>query len=450
MRFKIRTKLLFAFLAMLIPVVALTGLAFYNQKLLHRELTKIKAAASESGHFSDLHFKIHTALMPPHDYLLTGDKKTRDIFKRDMGEVERLFNTIYEGGFCSQCHALPKKQMDENLRGMREGIEKIRLKGEEIFKIEHPVGSRKGSGLMADMDAIVAGLITKQMSSYKEIHGKMLSKALEESGWILNRYVVIMVFGHIVLIGLSFLLAYLSSGYIAGPLEKLYKGAESVATGNFDYKLDIRTGDEIEHLAKEFNFMEEKLRGFYNELEDRVRERTEALQKEKENAQRYLDIAAVMFVAVNADQQVTLINKKGCEVLGCDPEDIIGKNWFDNFIPERLRGEIKDVFNLLMEGRLQRNIEYYENPVLTRDGEERFIAWHNSVLTDEKGRITGTLSAGEDITGRKKAEEELRQRLDELERYQKVTVEREFRIRELRDEVNNLKTKIKEIEGGRQ
>lgn len=450
MRFKIRTKLLFAFLAMLIPVVALTGVAFYNQKLLHKEITRIKAAASESGHFSDLHFKIHTALTPPHDYLLTGNKKAKDTFKDNMGEVERLFNTIYEGGFCSQCHALPEKRLDENLRGIKEGIERIRLKGEEIFRIKDPVGSGNVSGLMADMDAIVAGLITKQMSGYKEIHGKMLSKTIEESGRILNRYVVIMVFGLMVLIGLSFLFAYLSSGYIAGPLEKLYKGAESVANGNFDYKLDIRTGDEIEQLAKEFNFMEEKLRGFYSELEDRIRERTEALQEEKERAQRYLDMAAVMFVAINVDQQVTLINKKGCEILGCDPEDIIGKNWSDNFIPERLRGEIKDVFNLLMEGRLQRNIEYYENPVLTRDGEERLIAWHNRVLTDEEGRITGTLSAGEDITGRKKAEEDLRQRLDELERYQKVTVAREFRIRELRDEVNNLKTKIKEIEGSKQ
>lgn len=191
--------------------------------------------------------------------------------------------------------------------------------------------------------------------------------------------------------------------------------------------------------------MEEKLRGFYNELEDKIRERTEALHEEKENAQRYLDIAAVMFVAINVDQQVTLINKKGCELLGCDPEDIVGKNWFDNFIPERLRGEIKDLFDLLMEGRLQRNIEYHENPVLTRDGEERFIAWHNRVLTDEKGKITGTLSAGEDITGRKKAEEDLRQRLDELERYQKVTVAREFRIRELRDRVKELESEIQDL-----
>jgi len=33
-----------------------------------------------------------------------------------------------------------------------------------------------------------------------------------------------------------------------------------------------------------------------------------------------------MLVAVDANQKVSLINKKGCEILGCKEEEIIGKN----------------------------------------------------------------------------------------------------------------------------
>jgi PAS domain S-box-containing protein len=44
---------------------------------------------------------------------------------------------------------------------------------------------------------------------------------------------------------------------------------------------------------------------------------------------------------------------------------------------------------------------------VTRAGEERLIAWHNTVLTDETGNIIGTLSSGEDITEHKPAEEAL-------------------------------------------
>jgi two-component system sensor histidine kinase UhpB len=134
----------------------------------------------------------------------------------------------------------------------------------------------------------------------------------------------------------------------------------------------------------------------------------ETLRKERDKAQRYLDIAGVMFVAINSDGNVTLINKKGCETLSCDEGEIIGKNWFDNFIPERLRDVVKPVSKKLLGGKLKA-AEYFENPILTKQGEERLIAWHNTILRDEKGNIIGHLSSGEDITERKKVEEALKE-----------------------------------------
>ncbi len=52
-------------------------------------------------------------------------------------------------------------------------------------------------------------------------------------------------------------------------------------------------------------------------------------------------------------------------------------------------------------------VEYYDNPVLTRSGEEKIIAWHNTVLKDDRGKNYATLSSGEDITERKAAEERI-------------------------------------------
>ena len=133
----------------------------------------------------------------------------------------------------------------------------------------------------------------------------------------------------------------------------------------------------------------------------------EKLQEERDKAQKYLDIAGVILIAINRDGNVTLINKKGCDILGYDEREIIGMNWFDNFIPERLRDIIKPVSEKLLAGKIE-PAEYFENPVLTRKGEERLIAWHNTILRDEKGTIVGHLSSGEDITERKRAEEALR------------------------------------------
>ena len=78
-------------------------------------------------------------------------------------------------------------------------------------------------------------------------------------------------------------------------------------------------------------------------------------------------------------------------------------NWFDNFVQEKIRTEVKTVFAKLITGD-NCLLEYYENPVLTKDGKERIIAWHNAMLRDETGKITGTLSSGEDITERKQGE----------------------------------------------
>ena len=147
-----------------------------------------------------------------------------------------------------------------------------------------------------------------------------------------------------------------------------------------------------------------------------ITERKQAEAKvvqERDRAQRYFDIAGVMLVVLANDQTVQRINKKGCEILGFAEGDIVGKNWFDSFVPERIRNELKDAFARLMAGEAKQ-FENYENPVQTRSGEERLIAWHNTVLKDD-GHIIATLSSGEDITERKRFEEILLRQKEELD-----------------------------------
>lgn len=130
------------------------------------------------------------------------------------------------------------------------------------------------------------------------------------------------------------------------------------------------------------------------------------LREEKNKAQQYLNIAGVIIVAINETGKVILINKKGCDVLGYKEKEIIGKNWFDLGVSEGAREERKESFLKVMAGE-KNEAEDYENTIVTKSGEERIIAWHNTTLTDEEGNIIGTLSSGEDITIRKQTEEEL-------------------------------------------
>lgn len=141
----------------------------------------------------------------------------------------------------------------------------------------------------------------------------------------------------------------------------------------------------------------------------------DTIRQERDTAQTYLDIAGVMFVALDSEGLVTLINKLGCKILGYEEEEIIGKNWFATFLPESLREQVGGTFRRLMAGEIEA-VEHYENPVLTKEGTERLIAWHNTLIKNPAGRIVGTLSSGEDITERKKAEQELQEAFAEIRR----------------------------------
>ncbi len=140
----------------------------------------------------------------------------------------------------------------------------------------------------------------------------------------------------------------------------------------------------------------------------------EAITREKETVQRYLDIAGVMFCALNRSGEIVLINKKGSKILGYRDNELIGKNWFDVCLPEYIQEKVRAVFALQLAGKLT-PVEFYENPVINQNGEERLIAFHNTLLYDENG-ISGVLFSGEDITEQRMTQNELlkNQKLESL------------------------------------
>lgn len=139
----------------------------------------------------------------------------------------------------------------------------------------------------------------------------------------------------------------------------------------------------------------------------------ETIRRERDKAQKYLDVAGVMLLVVGSDQEVKMINKKGCEILGYREDEIINKNWFDCFLPKHARKEAMKLFDRLIAGKIG-FAEYLESSIQNRQGEERIIAWHNADLVDEEGNVIGILSSGEDITERKQAEEKEREYLQNM------------------------------------
>ncbi|MHA1463613.1 MAG: PAS domain S-box protein [Candidatus Heimdallarchaeaceae archaeon] len=156
-------------------------------------------------------------------------------------------------------------------------------------------------------------------------------------------------------------------------------------------------------LAKSFSPMKDHVAVLFDDITEK-RETKVKLEKERMLLQQYLDIANVMLIVIDANEIVITINKRGCKILGYEKEEIIGKNWFENFIPKRRKAATRDVFKELMSGKLER-VDHLENFILTKEGEERCIEYNNTYILDEYGNITSILSSGQDITERKNAEQ---------------------------------------------
>lgn len=128
-----------------------------------------------------------------------------------------------------------------------------------------------------------------------------------------------------------------------------------------------------------------------------IKQAEELLIKDRNSIRRYFDYSGNIMVLLNIKGEVSFINSKGCKILGYSREEIIGKDWFDNFLPEQVRNEMRSVFTSLINNEPDLS-EHAEASILAKGGGERIISWHNAVIKNDKGEITSIFSSGEDIT----------------------------------------------------
>jgi two-component system, cell cycle sensor histidine kinase and response regulator CckA len=139
------------------------------------------------------------------------------------------------------------------------------------------------------------------------------------------------------------------------------------------------------------------------ELEHEIVERKEAealSRRERDRAQRYLDTADIILLALDLDERITLINRKGCDVLGWTEQELLGRDWPDACLPARLR----EVHRGRFLGVIRDDLSIMESLIVLKSGEERLIEWRTTLHRDDTGQVIGTLSSGADVTERRALE----------------------------------------------
>lgn len=145
------------------------------------------------------------------------------------------------------------------------------------------------------------------------------------------------------------------------------------------------------------------------------------LGNQRDFLQHILSTVETIIVALDQQGCVSMINRFGATLLEREESEILGKFWFSNFLrqPEGME-RVFPVFQSAMQGQIT-GADYFENDILAPSGQWRTIAWHTTYFRDGSGNIIGTLSAGSDISEKRRIEAELHARNAELQRAQTVS-----------------------------
>jgi signal transduction histidine kinase len=111
-----------------------------------------------------------------------------------------------------------------------------------------------------------------------------LSEALAPAYATLVRTAVLLAVGLVV----AALAALVLARRLLVPIRELQAGAARIGAGQRDHRIDIRSGDEFEELADEFNRMAEQLRDSYATLERKVEKRTRQLALASQHKSEFL------------------------------------------------------------------------------------------------------------------------------------------------------------------
>ena len=161
------------------------------------------------------------------------------------------------------------------------------------------------------------------------------------------------------------------------------------------------------------------------------KEMEKALQESKERFRNLTEITSDWIWEVDKDSCYTYISPKIYDILGYDPEEIIGKTPFDLMPPDEAN-RVSEIFNTLATS--QEPFDCLENINLHKDGHPVALETSGIPTFGSDGEFCGYRGIDRDITERKRIEEELRKAYDKLEyRVKERTKELEVKTRGLEE-----------------
>lgn len=253
MKHTIRKKLILI-TSLIVIFQLVTGIVFLQlyKSAMDRSAAVLTDALQKREAVEDLWFAIDRVIMPASDWIITINPKHKGAFPLLCEDVEKCIDKL-------ESIELTEEESDV-INIVKDQYIWIKELTKEIFNIPNPQGDLGAARLMKTIDYELRDLLINELRELNKLQDEKVNSAQAHANLAYKRF-NITIFGWIasIIIGGIFFIAFSSKHFIR-PIHKVQKGTEEVAKGDLDYRVAVRTGDEIEHLASAFNRMSEQLK----------------------------------------------------------------------------------------------------------------------------------------------------------------------------------------------
>lgn len=263
--------------------------------------------------------------------------------------------------------------------------------------------------------------------NYRGIRVIGVSKYMEKMDWVvlaekdvseafapithLRNYVIVV--GAISIVIIVIVASFLATG-ITMPIKILTEGTRRISSGDLNYKIEVKSRDEIGYLASSFNDMtsklkesETKLRVYADSLEKMVEEKTMEILK----ISRAVEQSSSTVMITNAKGTIEYVNPKFTQLTDYSCEEAVGQNVNILKSGKTPPKDYKELWQTILAGNEWRG-EFCNKK---KNGEFYWEFASISPIKNAEGVITHFIAVKEDITERKKTEKQIKAALKEKE-----------------------------------
>jgi len=137
---------------------------------------------------------------------------------------------------------------------------------------------------------------------------------------------------------------------------------------------------------------------------DTTKERTmaQALARSELKFRHVLEKIQLIGISLDIEGRLSFTNDYFLSLTGWTREEILGRDWFETFLPPAIAEEIRNVFCETLKNHESGEHTFYENDITTRNGSILHVGWTNTLTLDENGSIIDVTCVGIDLTERKR------------------------------------------------